>query len=504
MSLAIINSCALSGMAPHAIRVEVHVGVGLPAFTVVGLPDTGVRESRERVRSAILSSGFEFPSSRITVNLAPADLPKDAAHFDLPIALGVLLASGQMAVDEKNVKRALPPALEAYVFAGELSLTGAVVDLPSPLALALGVKALGANTLFMPSCVAKKAALVEGLSVYGVSSLSELVQTLCCPALPEPAGAALLSATMPEAGLCWSEVKGQLRAKHALEVAVMGGHNVLLVGSPGVGKSMLAQRFSSLMPPLSAQQFLEVAALSTVAGETERLSWQPPLRSPHHSCTVAALVGGGLRPKPGEISLAHHGVLFLDEIAEFSRSTLEALREPLESGEVRIARAGRSVTFPARFQLVAAMNPCPCGWHGHKTQLCRCTTERIERYTAKLSGPFLDRLDIRLTLASDGSSMFDDARGETSVAVQERVIQAQAIQLQRQACLNAHLGVAQLKRYAEMQGAASELLQASARKWSWSNRTVHRLWRVARTIADAGGSSKLHAEHVAQAIQYRG
>lgn len=504
MSLAVINSCALSGVTPHAIRVEVHVGVGLPAFNVVGLPDTGVRESRERVRSAIVSSGFDFPASRITVNLAPADLPKDAAHFDLPIALGLLQASGQLVHSGVATNRIEPPDLDQYVFAGELSLTGAVVELSTALALALGAKALGLRRMVMPRLGAERAALVEGLAVYGVATLKELTSMLCAPKPSSPVPPMLPEAQVLSATHCWSEIKGQSRAKQALEIAAMGGHNSLLVGTPGVGKSMLAQRFSTLLAPLSTQQLLEVAAISTVAGEAERLSWQVPFRSPHHSTSVAALVGGGVRPRPGEISLAHHGVLFLDEVAEFDRRSLEALREPLELGEIRIARASRSLVFPARFQLIAAMNPCPCGWYGHKVEVCRCTPERIERYTGKLSGPFLDRLDIRLRLSSDGASLFGGPSGESSSVVRERVIAIRSKQLKRQECLNAQLGVDQLRVYAPMHKAASALLEQSALKWSWSNRTIHRLWRVARTIADAAHSEEIELAHVAQAIQYRG
>lgn len=504
MSLAIVNSCALSGIAPHAIRVEVHVGAGLPAFNVVGLPDTGVRESRERVRSAILSSGFEFPAARITVNLAPADLPKDAAHFDLPIALGVLLASGQMVGQSSTSKQLQPPNVDTFMFAGELSLTGAVVGLSTALALALGVKSLGFHRFFVPMLAAEKAALVSGLAVYGAATLNELVAMLCNEEQLKATHANLPISLTTQTEQCWSEIKGQSIAKQALEVAAMGGHNVLMVGTPGVGKSMLAQRFCTLLPPLSVQQLLEVAALSTVAGELERLSWQIPFRAPHHSATVAALVGGGLGPRPGEISLAHHGVLFLDEAAEFDRRSLEALREPLELGEIRIARASRSLTFPANFQLIAAMNPCPCGWYGHKIERCRCTPERIDRYATKLSGPFLDRLDIRLRLGNDGVSMFEDSAGESSEIVRARVMEVRNRQLSRQQCLNSGLKPGQLQQYAPMSAAASQLLEASALKWSWSNRTIHRLWRVARTIADITLDEELQPTHVAQAIQYRG
>lgn len=504
MSLAIINSCALTGVTPHAIRVEVHVGVGLPAFTVVGLPDTGVRESRERVRSAILSSGFEFPSARITVNLAPADLPKDAAHFDLPIALGVLQASGQMVSSRPEEKQRQPPDLDAFVFAGELSLTGAVVELTTSLALALGAKRLGYKALFLPHNAAGRAAMVEGISAYGVQTLSELVTMLCAQQLPQPAEAEAFG-FIPEAdSLCWSDIKGQHYAKSALEIAAMGGHNVLMVGTPGVGKSMLAQRIGTLLPPLNTSQLLEIAAIRAVAGEPEQLLPTVPFRAPHHSCSVAALVGGGVRPRPGEISLAHHGVLFLDEVAEFDRRALEALREPLEMGEIRIARAIRSVSFPARFQLVAAMNPCPCGWSGHRVEVCRCTPERVERYQGKLSGPFLDRLDIRLHLSSEGIAITDSSTGERSEQVRERVLAVRHRQYQRQQCLNAELNAEQLKRYATLDADAATLIQSSAEKWGWSNRTVHRLWRVARTLADTAGSNSIQRMHVAQAIQYRG
>ena len=504
MSLAVVNSCVLMGMQPCAVQVEVHIGAGLPAFSVVGLPDAGVRESRERVRSALQSSGFTFPVARITVNLAPADLPKDAAHFDLPIAMGILLASGQLALGSEQIS-AVPLCIDQYIFAGELSLTGALLRLAAPVAVAWSAIKLGFTQLVIPLVSASSAAQLVGMQVYGASSLRQLADALLSHELTCVETNEQQLHTDQSSGLCMSEVKGQLQAKHALEVAAAGRHNVLLRGTPGVGKSMLAQRLSGVLPSLPEDKRLEVAVLAGVSGRPEPLSGVPPFRSPHHSASMVALVGGGSRPKPGEISLAHHGVLFLDEVAEFSRSALEALREPLETGGITIARAGRSVWFPADFQLIAAMNPCPCGWMGHAVQPCLCTPERVEHYRAKLSGPFMDRLDVCVNLKVE-TEVLDEVPtlSETSVQIRRRVIAAQQLQYQRQGCLNGRLNEQALAVHAALEPEATQLLRQCVQRWGWSGRSIQRLRKVARTIADLASESQIRAEHLAQAIQYRG
>lgn len=504
MSLAVVNSCVLMGMQPYAVQVEVHIGAGLPAFTVVGLPDAGVRESRERVRSALQSSGFTFPVARITVNLAPADLPKDAAHFDLPIAMGILQASGQLALASEQAS-AVPLCIDQYIFAGELSLTGALLRLAAPVAVVWGASRLGFTQVIMPLMSASSVAQRAGMQIYGVASLRQLVDALVehelsCAAPDEQPPCASLPVT-----LCMSEVKGQVQAKHALEVAAAGRHNMLFRGTPGVGKSMLAHRLGTLLPVLSEEQRLEVAVLAGVAGRAEPLHGAAPFRSPHHSASMVALVGGGSRPKPGEISLAHHGVLFLDEVAEFSRSALEALREPLETGGITIARAGRSIWFPADFQLVAAMNPCPCGWMGHAVQPCLCTPERVDRYRAKLSGPFMDRLDVCVNLKVE-MQVVDESQAvsEPSTHIRQRVMVAQQLQYQRQGCLNGRLDGRALAEHTVLEPDAKRLLRQCVQRWGWSGRSVQRLRKVARTIADLASEEQIRVEHLAQAIQYRG
>ncbi|MDG9968764.1 YifB family Mg chelatase-like AAA ATPase [Achromobacter mucicolens] len=504
MTLAVLASRALCGMHAHAVRVETHLGPGLPGFNVVGLVDTEVRESRERVRAAIINSGFEFPAGRITVNLSPADMPKESGRFDLPIALGVLLASGQLAapVQDGATAGAPDPALAGLVLAGELSLTGALVPVAAPLVIALSVARDAPDaTLILPAGSAEQAAWVPGLRVLSARCLADVAA--------HAAGACLLPNAVPAPWPpaapvpCLSDVRGQAGARRALEVAAAGGHSLLMLGPPGAGKSMLAARLPGLLPPLERNQALEAAAVATMAGMPDTLTGQPPFRAPHHSASVAALVGGGGRPRPGEISLAHHGVLFLDELPEFSRRSLEALREPLEAGRVVISRALHAAQFPARFQLVAAMNPCPCGWRGHPARTCACTPDQVTRYAGKISGPLLDRIDLHVALPPSDPAWMTAPPGESSQAVRERVVRCRERQMARQGKINAGLAGAELDEFCVMDADAQALLQQAMRRLTGSARAMHRALRVARTIADLDGQALLAASHVAQAVQYR-
>jgi magnesium chelatase family protein len=501
MSLAIVHSRALDGLDAPEVKVEVHLANGLPSVTLVGLADTEVKESRERVRAALASSGLEFPhNKRITVNLAPAELPKESGRFDLPIALGILAASGQL-----DAAR-----LDGFEFAGELSLAGDLRPVRGALAMGLGVKRLGARrALVLPRPSAEEAALVEGLDIRSAEHLLDVVAALqpgeSAPVLPRiaPIGR---PAALPQPDL--REVKGQSGAKRALEIAAAGGHSVLMVGPPGTGKSMLAQRFAGLLPPLSESEALESAAVQSIAGAFEVQRWGARmLRAPHHSASSAALVGGSSPPRPGEISLAHCGVLFLDELPEFARSALEALREPLESGRITISRAARRAEFPARFQLLAAMNPCPCGQLGNPQRACRCTPDAVARYQGRISGPLLDRIDLQVEVPNlPAEALAAAPDGESSGVIAARVAAARERALRRQGRINAELRGEALDRHAAPEPAATQFLHAAAARLGWSARGFHRVLRIARTIADLGAApadARLQVAHVAEAIQYR-
>jgi magnesium chelatase family protein len=493
MSLATVASRALAGIDAPEVAVEVHLGPGLPSFTIVGLPDTEVREAKDRVRAALNHTQFEFPARRITVNLAPADLPKDSGRFDLPIAIGILAASGQ--ID--------PAALAGYEFAGELSLTGELRPVRGALAMALQVRET-ARAFVLPEQNAPQAALAEGAHVLPARTLLEVVAHLCGEAkLPRFAASAPAPAhAYPD----FSEVKGQPQAKRALEVAAAGGHSVLMIGPPGTGKSMLAARFPGILPPMSEAEALEVAAIHSVSSAGfDALRWgERPYRAPHHSASGSAMVGGGALPRPGEISLAHRGVLFLDELPEFDRDVLESLREPLESGKVSISRALRQSQFPARFQLVAAMNPCPCGHCGSPAGRCRCTPDRIARYRGRVSGPLADRVDIKLEVpAPRDADLMAPGATESSEAIRARVLAAYRRQLERQGVPNAMLGTREIDRHCRTDKEGDQLLRHALARLMLSARAYHRVLRVARSIADLAGEAAIAAAHIAEAIQYR-
>lgn len=494
MSLARVYSRALNGMNAPLVEVEVHLANGLPQVNIVGLPDTEVKESRDRVRAAVQSSGFEFPAKKITVNLAPADLPKESGRFDLPIAIGILAASGQVSAD----------ALTQYEFAGELALSGSLRPVRGALAMAWQ-STLSERAFILPQENAAQVASVENVSVYGAASLLQV-----CAHLNGLEPLAKIQAAFPAEETAevlpdLADVKGQHTARLALEIAAAGGHSLLMIGPPGTGKSMLAQRLPGILPPLSEAERIEVLKLRSLLPQSATVQNRVrPYRSPHHSASAVALVGGGSDPRPGEISLAHRGVLFLDELPEFDRRVLEVLREPLESGEIHISRAAKQITYPAKFQLVAAMNPCPCGYLGHPTRPCRCTPDSIRRYQGKVSGPLLDRIDLTVEVPALGQSELLSAEGgECSAAVRERVLAACERQMVRQGKPNAELGAAELDQAAAIQTEAKEALGALLEKLSLSARSFHRILRVARTLADLEGADRVERRHVLRAVNFR-
>lgn len=496
MSLAIVYARAKRGIDAPLVTVETHLSNGLPSLNIVGLAEKAVSESKDRVRSAIINSHFEFPARRITINLAPADLPKEGGRFDLPIALGILAASGQIPVE----------SLANTEFIGELALTGELRSVTGALAAALQSQQQQ-RALIVPIHNADEAALANDSTVYGAANLlqvcahlhgRELLTAHQCPEYQPNL------ASYPDL----DEVKGQPQARRALEIAAAGQHNILFSGPPGTGKTLLASRLPGILPPLTQEEMLSVANIYSISHHHRdyNIHRQRPFRNPHHSASSVALVGGGSHPQPGEISLAHHGVLFLDELPEFQRNVLEVLREPLESGEIMISRANQQVCFPANFQLVAAKNPCPCGYFGDPDRLCRCTPDRIRRYHDKISGPLLDRIDIQLTVNRLSAELLamSDQQPENSATVRARVIDARNVQLARAGKTNAQLNGKEIARYCGLTEANQQLLTEATKQLHLSPRAYFRVLKVARTIADLECSSDISSVHLSEAIAYRG
>lgn len=496
MSLAKIYTCTLTGIATHTVTVEVHLANGLPSLSIVGLPEAAVRESKDRVRAAIINSNFEFPQRRITINLAPADLPKDGGRFDLPIALGILAASSQIPAD----------SLDDYEFHGELALSGELRPVKGALPAALHTKQ-HQRSLIIPKQNLTESLLAEGVTILAANNLLEV-----CQFLTDQTPLADHSETPTDinnaigSSLCMSDIKGQQRAKRALEVAAAGQHNLLMIGPPGTGKTMLASRITSILPPMTQQQAIESAAIHSISDHPFDITqWRNrPFRSPHHTASGVALVGGGSHPKPGEISLAHHGVLFLDELTEFDRKVLDVLREPLETGQITISRAARQADFPAQFQLIAAMNPCPQGYNCDGKDLCQCTPEQQQKYRSKISAPLLDRIDIHIEVPQVPRQVLQQQNSsEGSDTIRERVLNAYQKQMRRHGKINAELTNKELEQSCHLNTAEQQLIDKAMEKLKLSARAYHRILKLARTIADLDMENEINTQHLSEAISYR-
>jgi len=493
MSLAVVYSRALAGTDAPCVTVEAHLANGLPSFTIVGLPEAEVKEARDRVRAALQNASFDFPARRITVNLAPADLPKESGRFDLPIALGILAASGQLPAGQ----------LGEYEFVGELALTGELRPVRGVLAMMSCANRDG-RAFVVPRANGAEAALIDDARAYGATSLLEVCghlsgRSVLARCTEQPA---LQQEDYPDL----ADIKGQAHAKRALEIAASGAHSLIMVGPPGTGKTMLASRLPGILPPMTRDEALTSAAVQSLgtAGFAMRNWRRRPFRAPHHTASAVALVGGGSDPRPGEISMAMHGVLFLDELPEFDRRVLEVLREPLESGHISVSRAARQADFPARFQLVAAMNPCPCGYLGHASGKCRCTPDQVARYRRRISGPLLDRIDLQIEVPALAQEDLASRRwGESSAAVRLRVVAARNRQLERQRMPNMQLSTRDVDRHCLPDSQGETLLKQAISRLGLSARAYHRVLKVARTIADLAGVEAVTSAHVAEAIQYR-